>query len=175
VGMAAAVEHLWGRGALDAMRGRLALPADHALFDQIASPLSWYPEKLAARVGAIVWDELTARDEAAFAGFAERTIDHGWGRMHSVLVRLATPKLLARRAPELWRRDHSHGAVEVTVVDPTTLRLRLSDHPWVHDPVMRRFQARSFRYILSLTRVRDLETVEAADVAGALVMTATWR
>jgi hypothetical protein len=173
--MAAAIEHLWGRGALDALRGRLDLPAEHVLFDQIASPLSWYPENLAARIGAIVWDDLAARDEAALQRFAEQTIDHGWGRMHSVLVRLATPRILARRAPELWRRDHSHGDVEVVVVDPTTLRLRLSDHPWVRDPVMRRFQARAFRYILSLTRVRDLETVEAPDPAGALVMTATWR
>jgi hypothetical protein len=159
--MAAAIEHLWGRGALDALRGRLDLPAEHVLFDQIASPLSWYPENLAARIGAIVWDDLAARDEAALQRFAEQTIDHGWGRMHSVLVRLATPRILARRAPELWRRDHSHGDVEVVVVDPTTLRLRLSDHPC--------------RYILSLTRVRDLETVEAPDPAGALVMTATWR
>lgn len=92
-----------------------------------------------------------------------------------MLVRLATPRLLARRAPELWRRDHSHGDVEVTVLDAVRLRLRLSDHPWVRDPVMRRFQARSFRYILSLTRVRDLGTVESTDAGGALVMTATWR
>jgi uncharacterized protein (TIGR02265 family) len=175
VGMTAATRQLWGRDALDLLKGRLELPPERALFDEIATPLAWYPEQLAVRLARIVWDDLAARDEAAFTGFAERTIDHGWGRVHSVLVRLATPRILARRAPELWRRDHSHGAVEVAVLDATSLRLRLSDHPYVHDPVMRRFQAESFRYILSLTRVPELTVVEGTDPRGSLVMTAAWR
>jgi hypothetical protein len=174
MGMTGSVQRLWGAAGLDAMKRQFDPPERRVLFEEIALPGAWYAEELTARFRRIVWTDLAGHNETTFAGFVDRSVDHGWGRIHSVLVRLATPRTLAHRAQELWRQDHSHGNVEVEM-DDTTARLRLFNHPYLRDPVMRRFQAEAFRYIFSLTRVRDLRTVIGSDPEGALVMTATWR
>jgi hypothetical protein len=87
----------------------------------------------------------------------------------------ATPVLLAQRAAELWRHDHTHGQL---VLDPDESipgrrRVTLTEHPFVETPLSRTSFAEVMRYVLSLSRARNVRETHALS-AGALVVDLTW-
>ena len=172
-GALAAIAELWGAQGVAEVRHRLGAAARRAILDEIVLPVGWYPEEHFESLCEAVWSSLARHDVPVFETFIRRSIDHVWGRVHRMLMSLATPHLLARRAPALWRHDHTHGelAVELRERDGT---VRVRGYPYAPSSIMPRGQAESLRYILSHARVRDVRASHLVDVRGEFVVTLGW-
>lgn len=154
-GALAAVRAMWEEEGIARLGGLLEPEVRHALLDAIVLPVGWYPEPYFESLCHAVWNGLAARDDALFQSFIHGSIDSVWGRVHRVLMGLATPGLLARRAPELWRHDHSHGELSVELRDRSGT-IRIARYPYIRADLMAHAQAESLRYILSHARVREV-------------------
>ena len=172
-GALAAVEKLWGDAGLAELREHLGAEARQSLLDHIVMPVAWYPEAHFESCCDLVWSALARRDDEAFATFIHGSIDHLWSRVHRVLMGLTTPHILARRAPAMWRHDHTHGTLEVELREQEgTVRVR--DYPYARSGAMARGQAESFRYILSHARVKTVRASHELDERGNFVVTLEW-
>ena len=100
-------------------------------------------------------------------------VGHGVGGARAV-VRLASPRLMARRAPDIWHHDHTHGVMSVTLEEGRAT-LKVVDYPQRDSLIMRRGQAESLRYILTLARFGDVRASQGLDADGAFVVTLRWR
>ena len=172
-GAVGAVKELWGEDGMRELRQRLQPDARKALCEEIILPVAWYPERHFEGCCEAVWSGLARQEAGVFEAFIRQSVDHMWGRVHRVLLSLATPHLLARRAPGLWRHDHTHGeaVVELRERDGT---IRVRDYPYGPSSIMRRGQSESFRYILSHARVHDVRATQHADESGDLVVLLEW-
>lgn len=169
----AAVTELWGAPGLAEVRARLDLEARMALCDEIVLPVGWYREDHFESFCEAVWSVLARSDQRAFDTFIRRSIDHFWSRVHKVLMSLATPHLLARRAPALWQHDHTHGTLTVDLRERGgTVRVR--GYPYRRTGIMPRGHSESFRYILSHARVREVRASQVVDERGDFVVTLEW-
>jgi hypothetical protein len=172
-GALAAVAKLWGDGGLAVLRERLGAEARHSLLDDIVLPVAWYPEAHFESCCDVVWSELARHDDEAFSAFIHGSIDHLWSRVHRVLMGLTTPHILARRAPAMWRHDHTHGRLEVELREQGgTVRVR--DYPYARTGSMPRGQAESFRYILGHARVKTVRASHELDERGNFVVALAW-
>ncbi|HEY8041483.1 MAG TPA: hypothetical protein VIF15_16870 [Polyangiaceae bacterium] len=172
-GVVGAVGELWGDAGLRQVSDQLGPEARHALCEQIVVPVAWYPEEIMASWCHAVWLGLAREDEKRFDTFVRAGVEHGWSWVHRALLRLATPRLLARRAPAIWRHDHTHGELGVELGDRRAI-LRVTDYPHARSAVMRRGQTESLRHILTLARFRDVRASHVVDAAGSFVATLHW-
>ena len=173
-GAVGAVAQLWGDAGLRDVSERLGAEARQALCDRIVLPVAWYPEQSMREWCEAVWYGPARENEEMFATFVQRSVDHSWRWTHRALVRLATPRLMARRAPEIWRHDHTHGVLSVAL-DDGTAKVKVTGYPHRGSIVMRRGQAESLRYILTLARFGDVRASHAVDADGEFVATLRWR
>jgi hypothetical protein len=172
-GALGAIERLWGDGGLAEVRRGLDDGARRSLLDDIVLPVAWYPEVHFESLCEIAWSTLACRDEVAFFAFVHASVDHLWSRVHRVLVGLTTPHVLARRAPAMWRHDHTHGTLEVELKEQEgTVRVR--GYPYPRTSVMARGQAESFRHILGHARVKTVRASHELDEHGTFVVSLAW-
>ena len=172
-GALAAVKELWGEDGYRSLREQLPPDARRQLCDDIVLPVGWYPEAHFERCCDIVWRRLAREDPDAYVSFIHRSVASGWSIVHRALLRLATPQRLARRAPERWRHDHTHGELTVELREGSgTIRIR--GYPYPRDSVMHDGQAEAMRYILSHARVRDIVAKRHADAGDDFWVTYEW-
>jgi len=172
-GAIGAVSELWGQAGLHEVRERVAPEVRAVLCDEIVLPVAWYPERHFEGYCDAVWKGLARQDARTFETFIRKSVDQMWGRIHRVLLSLATPHRLARRAPDLWRHDHTHGELSVDLREQDgTIRVR--NYPYSSTSIMRRGQTESLRYILSHARVSDVQASHR-DEEGDFVVTLAWR
>jgi hypothetical protein len=173
LGALAAVKSLWGEEGTRELREHLPSEARRQLCDEIVLPVGWYPETYFEGCCDVVWRRLAREDEATYATFVHRSVASGWSIVHRALLRLATPQRLARRAPELWRHDHTHGELSVELRE-TSGTIRIRGYPYVRDSIMHRGQAEALRYILSHARVHDIVARRHPDAGDDFVVTYQW-
>jgi hypothetical protein len=173
-GAFSAVADLWSDDGIREVSEQLSPAARAGLCDRIVLPVAWYPEASFREWCEAVWHGPAREDEAAFARFVRRSVDLGWSWVHRALVRIATPALLARRAPTIWRHDHTHGDMSVTLGERCGT-LRVTRYPHARSAVMRRGQTESLRYILTLARVADVRASHAMEGGDVFVVTLRWR
>lgn len=172
-GAIGAVERLWGADGLAELRRGLDAEARRLLLDDIVLPIAWYPEAHFESCCEVVWATLARRDDAAFFPFVHASVDHMWSRVHRLLVSLTTPQVLARRAPAMWRHDHTHGTMDVELQEQHgTVRVR--GYPYARRGVMARGHAESFRHILGHARVKIVRASHELDERGTLVVALSW-
>jgi len=171
----AAVRDVWGYEGLRDVIARLPEETRAATTGGGYDALSWYPSRY-----ALDWDvakmEGPARgDEEAFRRSVDRGIDLGFGRVRRAFLSFATPILLANRAAELWRHDHTHGvlAVDSSTREEGRSRITLVGHPFVATALSRLAFAEVLRYVLSLSRARNVRESHAMN-GEALVVGLTW-
>ena len=172
-GAVAGVSLLWGDAGIRDVSERLDAAARGAICDRIVHPLAWYPEASFRAWCEAVWDGPARRDDRALTAFIHRSVDHGWGWVHRALLRLATPGLLARRAPSIWKHDHTHGQLTVAL-DDRRATVRIEGYPHPRSSIMRRGQAESLRYILTRSRFSDVRGSHTVDGDGTYVLTLRW-
>ena len=172
-GAVASALKLWGDAGRAALRERLPPDVRRALLDEIILPVSWYPETHFQACNEVVWEALARGDDAAFDAYVHGSIDHLWSRVHRVLMGLTTPHRLARRAPDMWRHDHTHGTLDVELRESDGT-VRVQGYPYARDGIMGRGQTEALRYILSHARVHEVRATHAIDEQGTFVATLSW-
>jgi hypothetical protein len=172
IGFVEAVRRL-GDDAVARTRAELDPNAARRVFDELLLPAQWLPERDLIDLCEAVYQGPLARAHGPYMEYLGRGIDLGWGRVQRALVGFATPKMLAERAAKLWRKEHSHGTLDVEVAGKRAM-LVLRDHPFCETQFSRALIAELLRYILSLTRVGEVQEAHALESPGVLRMTLTW-
>jgi hypothetical protein len=173
---AQAIRELWGEDGLRDVVGRLPTEAAEATAGVDFEPLRWYPTRYLLDWNVALLDGPARQDEQAFRRCVARSIDLGFGRVRRAFLAFATPDRLAQRASELWRHEHSQGELSIesdAAPVERTARLALRDHPFITTALSRLATAEVFRYILSLSRARNVRESHALH-GDALRITLRW-
>lgn len=143
--------------------------------DEVLDPKrpEWVSERVILSYGLATWEGPAGRDRPTMQKFLRRHVDHGFGRVRRLLLRMAQPAIFFEKMPTYWRHDHTHGVVE-TRVEPGLGVVTLRDHPYVASVQMRTGIAEIFRYTVALMRARNVTETHALASDGALVMRIRW-
>jgi hypothetical protein len=129
-----ATRDLWGNLGVERVLARLDDDALAAFLPQ-ATAQDWLPESTYMTWMHAVWDGPCAHDAAGFARWVDRVTDRGFGKARGMLMALASPWVILRRANALWRAEHTHGDLAIARVSGRAARFELARHPYVGDPV----------------------------------------
>jgi hypothetical protein len=150
----AAIE-TWGELGWAEACSRLDAEAREALLARPIAPIAWVAERHMIALADAVFAGPAARCEHTYRAFVRNQVDMGFGRIRRFLLHLAPPERVLERAPELWRHDHTHGELLVDV-HHRQADVHLLDHDHATNEVARMTAAEIFRYVLSLTRAREV-------------------
>ena len=172
-GALSAVKAVWGDPGFKELRDHLPADARRALCDDIVLPVAWYPERYFESCCEIVWRRLAREENGPFFDFVHHSVDSGWTFVHRAIMRFATPQRLARRAPDLWRHDHTHGELSVDFRE-TSGTVRIKGYPYPRESIMHHGQTEALRHILSHARVRDVRATRHDEPSTDFVATFDW-
>lgn len=142
---------------------------------KLDQPPHWIPVEYAIAWMDGVWEGPMRQDRAQLAPFVDRVLDHGFGRVKRLLLTIATPQGVVRRASELWRDEMSDGRVVSYGTSPTSARFVLYDHPFLDHPLWREINAETCRYAVALAGAKDAVEQHEGDVGEPLVVNLSWR
>ncbi len=168
-----AAEHVWGEDGLRSILERLPEDA-RAAEGALVGGLGWVPTRWLLAWLEGTFDGPAERDEAAYQAYLDCTLDLSFGRIRRALLKIATPPLLAQRAADLWRHDHSHGTIVIERLENRVLQGTLADHPFTETPLGRASITEVLRYLLSLARARNVRASHQLDPAARLAIRFTW-
>jgi hypothetical protein len=177
-GFRAAAVALWGEDALRAVADRLpAGTRAGTLEGAIVLPVAWIPTAFVVDWQLAVWEGLARRDDPTFCRFLDRGIDFGFGAFRRAFLKLVTPEQLVAKAPDLWKKQHTHGTLTASPrsehAGRRTVVLSLRDSPMVENQVSRRAMAEIWRYIATFARVKEVRETHGLE-GSALVARVTW-
>jgi len=165
---------LWGRDGMRELVARLPEDARRETADpKVILDHRWFPERHVMAWYQAAWIGPASHRADQFRIFIDRMMDSGFGTIRSALLRLVTPSQLLTRAPALWRYDHSHGVLDVTLGERGAT-LRLYDHVYSSTPLSRLAVAEVYRYAVSLSRIRHVDE-QHFEEGTALRVDLTWR
>jgi hypothetical protein len=117
-----------------------------------------------------VWNGPAGRDERVFAEHVRATVDQGFGRVKRFLISMSTPHSLAARVVSLWSDEYSTGRLEGTLLEEKSVHLMLSEHAYIDTALMRSVIAEVFRYVVSLTKAKNVTAVHAVRDSSLVVV-----
>jgi hypothetical protein len=172
IGFRAASEELWGRGVYEQIVA--ALPPDVQRATAGLRPMEpWVPEGFIAAWAEAVWRGPARCDEAQMRRYVGASVAHGFGRVRRFFLQIMTPEAVVERAVALWREEHTTGVLRAELHGVAGARVQLSDHPYVETPVLRLALGEALRYIVGLTRARNV--TEAHNARGnPLIIDIKW-
>lgn len=186
-GLRTAVLDLWGPQGLEGVAEQLPVSSRLATIDGIVLPFEWLPVEHVIAWHDAMWNGPACRDERELARLVARSIELGLGRFKSAFFTGITPERLVERAQEMWRYQHTHGEVQITV-EGTSGTVVLRSHPFVDHACSRRVVAESYRHIVTTTGARDVTAAwggvggggvggggGSGGPSGALVVHLSWR
>ena len=169
IGFRAACEQMWGPAGYATICDRL--PPDVRERTAGMRPLvKWNPVEDLIAWHHAVWDGPVARDERQMTRHIHATVDMGFGRVKRFLLGMSTPRTLAPRVAALWRDEYSTGRLEASFPEESVVQLDLSDHPYVDEPLMRFVIAEVFRYVVSMTRVKQVSATHGLRLSSLVVV-----
>lgn len=173
IGFRTACEQMWGEtGARETID---ALPSDVRERTGGIRPLpDWIPLGDLIAWHEAVWDGQAKRDQKVMLAHAHRTVDQGFGRVKRAVISLANAATLAPRVAALWNDEYSTGTLTAAALEPRSTTLVLSDHPYVHHELMRMIITEVFRYVLSLTRTKNVSATHLVS-GNRLLVALNWR
>jgi hypothetical protein len=172
IGFRTASDQLWGEKGMQAITENL--PPDVRERTAGLRPLpDWIPlgDLIAWHVAA--WNGPAQQDEKLMLAHARLTVDQGFGRVKRALISMATAHTLAPRVAALWGDEYSTGSLTTTALQPKSVTLVLHDHPYVDHPLMRTIIAEVFRYVLSLSRTKNVSNIHMT-LQGTLRVVLSW-
>jgi hypothetical protein len=171
---AESIREVWGDEGHRDVVSRLSAETREATTGPAFSALSWYPTRYLMEWDVAKMAGPCAGDEEAFRRSIRRATDLGFGRVRRAFLKVATPVLLAQRAAELWSHDHTHGTLSLEPEQvPGRRRVTLEGHPFTTTQLGRVAMAEVLRYILSLSRARNVRETHGMH-GEALVITLSW-
>jgi hypothetical protein len=135
---------------------------------------AWVPLEHIIRWCELAWDGPLRREPRALVTFVDRMMDHGFGRVRRLLLAVATPAGLVRRAGDLWREEFSNGRLVAYATSPNAAAITLHDHAFMETELMRAVIAESFRYALQLSGATDAREEHEIHSNGALLVKISW-
>jgi hypothetical protein len=168
-GFRAAVVDVWGDAALQLVAERLPLATRVATIDALVLPFEWVAIGHVMAWHEAIWTGPARADERELSHLVARSIELGFGRFRSAFFVGITPERLVERSQELWRWQHTHGEVSVSV-EGSSATVVLRDHPYVDHPTSRRVTAESYRQIvmMALGAGQDVRAAWGNNVTGVL-------
>lgn len=146
-----ATRDLFGEVGVEAVLAALAAD-ERAVF--VGAPPKWVLEQTYIAWTRAVYDGPAGRDAATLARWVDRVTDHGFGKARRMLLSLASPWVIVRRAGALWRGEHSHGDLTSAPLGDNSARFELRDSPYVADDLGATAMSEAFRYVLFRCRVK---------------------
>ena len=172
LGFRIACEEIWGESGLKRTVASLPVATRDATAGLI--PLdTWIPVEFMIAWWTAIWEGPANRNEAQYRLYVASTARHGFGRVKKIFLRSLPPTFLAQHAANLWKEEYTTGSLAADVVSPCHLRGRLSDHPYVDNPLTRIAIAEALRTVVSLTRARDVTVMHAAH-GSRLIIDVRW-
>lgn len=165
-----AARELFGEQGLTRIGSRLPT----SMLTRIDQRSEWVPAEFVVAWAEAAWDCLLAHDEVALARYIDRMIDLGFGRVRRLLLAIATPQGVVRRATELWRGELTDGRLVSYGTSPTSARMVLHDHPFLESALLRAIVAEAFRYSLALAGAKDAVAHHEGELGGPLVVSLSW-
>lgn len=133
----------------------------------------WVAERHMVKLSEAIFNGPVKGDLEVYRTFLKRVIELGFGRVRRVLVQFAHPHAVLRRAPELWKHDHSHGELAITIEVKSALAV--VTHDILTATQLSRFTAAEmFRAVLSLTSAKDVKQEHGLDGDGHLRVLFKW-
>jgi hypothetical protein len=171
---AALVEH-WGEAGLREVKDRVPPEVRAAVFDSLLTPQDWLPEAHLIETCLAAWRGPARERDLGFRAFLASSVYQGFGRFQKVLLHIASLRQVVERAPALWRRDHTHGALTFDLADRVAT-VRLVDHPYADDDFAARVFADTLRGLFLLSRATGGQIRErhARTAPRALVVELSW-
>jgi hypothetical protein len=166
-----ATRDLWGGPAVDEVMAAIDGDA-RAVFGASVAP-RWVAETIYMQWTQAVWDGPAKREAAALARWVDRLTDRGFGTARRMLMSLASPWVIVRRAGALWRTEHSHGELAAVPLVGSSVRFELRDHPFTSTEVIAAATSEAFRHIVYRCRVRWATETHELD-GGALLVEIRW-
>lgn len=170
---AAAVE-TWGEIGWSEACDLLDPDTRETLLGRPIRPIAWVPESAMITLADAVFVGPAAKSEVAYREFVRNQVNCGFGRVRRFFLHLAPPEVVLDRAPALWRHDHTHGELVVDVRGRSA-QVRLVDHAHATNEVASMTAAEIFRYVLSLTRARDVTSTYERLAERTLAVHLEWR
>jgi uncharacterized protein YbjT (DUF2867 family) len=146
-----ATRDLFGALGVEAVLAALA-PDERAVF--LGPPPKWVLEQTYIAWTRAVYEGPAGRDGATLARWVDRVTDHGFGTARRMLMSLASPWVIVRRAGALWRGEHSHGDLTSTPLGDNSARFELRASPYAVDDLAATAMSEAFRYILFRCRAK---------------------
>lgn len=165
---------MWGNDGWQAVIDRLPHDTCEALVQGgVVIAAGWVPERHMVKLAEVVFDGPARGNIDTYREFVHQVIALGFGRVRRVLVQLAHPHAVLRRAPELWRHDHTHGELTVQMDEKSALVFVTHD-VLTATQLSRATAAEMFRAVLTLTRARDVKQEHGLDAGGRLRVLLKW-
>jgi hypothetical protein len=162
----------WGPGGVDEIASHMPERERGEIFAEILPP--WVAERALIALGFGIWNGPAKRSKPEYFKFLHKQTDLSFGRVRKVLLGVASAEKIISMADELWKADHTHGSWE-THVAPNRARMRLTGHPFADTPHGRTSLAEQIRYIVQLTRVREVTASHGLVAPGAMEITLRWK
>jgi len=166
-----AVVDLWGREALADVYARMP----QAEREYLMAPMpAWVPVRVPVALSFAVYEGPVGRDKAKFYKFLHRHTDNSVGRVRKLLLGLANPERIFAEAPKMWRSEHTVGSLEARIDGKSGMAI-LRDHPYVESPHGRAAIAETFRYLVELSRAKDVTETHALVGTSAVEVKLRWK
>lgn len=165
-----ATRDLFGEVGVEAVLGALGSD-ERAPF--AGDPPKWVLEQTYIAWTRAVYEGPARRDAATLARWVDRVTDLGFGKARRMLMSLASPWVIVRRAGALWRGEHSHGDLTSAPLGDNSARFELRDSPYAIDELGASAMSEAFRYILFRCRVK-WATEEHRRIDDALHVELRW-
>jgi hypothetical protein len=163
----------WGPGGVEDIASHMPELERGEMFAEVLPP--WVAERTMIALGFGIWNGPAKRSKTEYFRFLHKTTDMSFGRVRKALLGvLASPEKVLTMADELWKSDHTHGSWE-THIAPNRARMRLTGHPYADTPHGRTSLAEQIRYIVQLTRARNVTASFAPVGPSAMEITLRWK
>lgn len=172
-GFEPAVVEIFGRDAVAAVSERLPAAVRATTLERPVPP--WVPETHMIAFCAAVDHVLAKGDDKLLRKWTARAIDDGFGVARRVLLTIATPPVIVRRASELWRDEFGAGRLVAYGTQPNEAMITLHDHPFTENPRMRLVVAEALRRTLELAGAEDAAAAYDPESARTLAVSLCWR
>ena len=164
------------RAFAQATREMFGEHVERALMESLPSADGeWVDVEAVVAICERAWRGPLGHDEEQLRVWTDRMMDRGFGLARKLLLAIATPSGLLRRAGDLWRDEFTTGRLVAYNTSPTTALATLHDHIFLETELMRAVVSETFRYSVQLTGAKDVREVHEIAANGALVVHLSWR
>lgn len=166
---------LWGAQGGKKIGERLPEAVRAETLDVSTVNLTWVPEDYVLAWYDAVWHGPCDQKRDEFIRFLNRMMDHGFGRVRKAFLGFAKPAMILKRAPTLWRHDHTHGVLTVEALEASSAKVKLVDHPYTTTSLACLATAEIYRYCVTLCQAKNVSVVHYREPGGALVVSLRWQ